>query len=63
MDIETATDAPDWVTVDVRVFYPPDVSPGLVAELLRGVCRQVLAELDNPTPAVVVELPPLAEEE
>lgn len=64
IDVDTASDAPPWVTADVRVFYPPDTAPGLVAELLRDVCRRVLAQLDNPSAqrAVTVELPETVDE-
>lgn len=57
IDVDTATGAPSWVTVDVRVFFPADTSPGLIAEHLRDVVRRVISQLDGARPRVTVELP------
>lgn len=61
--VDSNADSIPAVSVDLRVFWPPDASTSLVAEIVRDVTRRVLATLDDVSAqhAVVVELPPSEE--
>jgi hypothetical protein len=57
--VETATDAPAVLSVDLRVFFPPDLSRLVVADAVEELVTRVLREVCEGRVPETVDLPEL----